>query len=94
MVVNGFSAFLSFTVVLIFAVAKFKEGAWLIVVVGPLLYIGLIRLHRQYVAEAEHARDRRRRGVRGAPSCAATWSSSSSTASTWPPPGPSSTPAR
>ena len=52
-VINGFSAFLSFTVVLIFAVAKFKEGAWLIFVVGPLLYIGLIRLHRQYVAEAD-----------------------------------------
>ena len=51
--VNGFSAFLSFTVVLIFAVAKFKEGAWLIFVVGPLLYIGLIRLHHQYVTEAE-----------------------------------------
>ena len=51
--INGFSAFLSVTVVLIFAVAKFKEGAWLIVVVGPLLYIGLIRLHHQYVREAE-----------------------------------------
>jgi amino acid transporter len=51
--INGFSAFLSFSVVLIFAVAKFKEGAWLIVVVGPLLYIGLIRLHHQYVEEAE-----------------------------------------
>jgi amino acid transporter len=51
--INGFSAFLSFTVVLIFAVAKFKEGAWLIFVVGPLLYIGLIRLHRQYAREDE-----------------------------------------
>ena len=51
--VNGFSAFLCFTVVLIFAVAKFKEGAWLIFVVGPLLYIGLIRLHHQYETEAE-----------------------------------------
>ncbi len=49
--INGFSAFLSFTVVLIFSVAKFKEGAWLIFVVGPLLYIGLIRLHHQYVRE-------------------------------------------
>jgi amino acid transporter len=52
-VVNGFSAFLSFTVVLIFSVAKFKEGAWLIFVVGPLLYIGLIRMHRQYAREDE-----------------------------------------
>jgi hypothetical protein len=52
-VVNGFSAFLSFSVVLIFAVAKFREGAWLIVVVGPLLYLGLIRLHAQYTQEEE-----------------------------------------
>jgi amino acid transporter len=50
--INGFSAFLSFTVVLIFAIAKFKEGAWLIVVIGPLLYIGLIRLHHEYTQES------------------------------------------
>jgi amino acid transporter len=49
--VNGFSAFLTFTVVLIFAFAKFREGAWVIVVVGPLLYVGLIRLHGQYEKE-------------------------------------------
>jgi amino acid transporter len=52
-VINGFSAFLSFTVVLIFAVAKFREGAWLIFVVGPLLYFGLIRLHARYAQEDE-----------------------------------------
>ncbi len=51
--VNGFSAFLSFTVVLIFAVVKFKEGAWLIFVIGPLLYFGLIRTNRQYAREAD-----------------------------------------
>ena len=53
MAVNGFSSFLSGVVVLIFAVAKFNEGAWVIVVVGPLLYFGLIRLHRQYDEEVE-----------------------------------------
>jgi amino acid transporter len=52
-VVNGFSGFLSFTVVLIFAVAKFKEGAWLIFVVGPLLYVGLIYMHRLYAREED-----------------------------------------
>jgi amino acid transporter len=52
-IINGFSAFLCFTVVLIFAVAKFTEGAWLIVVIGPLLYMGLIRMHRQYDREDE-----------------------------------------
>ncbi|MGP0032824.1 MAG: amino acid permease [Acidimicrobiales bacterium] len=51
--VNGFSAVLTAFVVLIFAVVKFKEGAWVIVVVAPLMYLGLIRLHRQYAREAE-----------------------------------------
>ncbi len=50
-VVNGFAAALSGVVVLIFAVAKFTEGAWVVVVVGPLLYWGLLRLHREYVNE-------------------------------------------
>jgi amino acid transporter len=53
LVVNGFSSFISAVVVLIFAVAKFKEGAWVVVVVGPLLYLGLVRLHRQYDRESE-----------------------------------------
>jgi hypothetical protein len=38
-------------VVAIFVVVKFTEGAWVIVVVAPLLYWGLIRLHREYVRE-------------------------------------------
>jgi hypothetical protein len=37
---------------LIFAIAKFTEGAWLIVVVFPLLVLALMRLNRQYRAEA------------------------------------------
>ncbi len=51
--VNGFAAFLSASVVAIFAVAKFTEGAWVVVVVGPILFLGLIRLHRRYVAEEQ-----------------------------------------
>ena len=39
-------------VVLIFAVAKFAEGAWLIVIVFPVLVFVLIRLNREYRAEA------------------------------------------
>jgi amino acid transporter len=52
-IVNGFSAFLTAVIVLIFATVKFTEGAWVVVVVGPLMYFGLIRLHHQYVDE-EH----------------------------------------
>jgi amino acid transporter len=51
--VNGFSAILTLGVVLIFAFAKFLQGAWVVVVIGPLMYWGLIRLHREYVSEAE-----------------------------------------
>jgi amino acid transporter len=40
-------------VVLLFAVVKFTEGAWLIVIIFPLLVFALIRLHREYQAEAE-----------------------------------------
>jgi amino acid transporter len=49
--INGFAAVLSALVVLIFAVFKFVEGAWLVVLAGPILYFLLIRLHRQYTAE-------------------------------------------
>ncbi len=50
-VINGFSAVLTASIVLIFAIVKFKEGAWVVVVLGPLMFYGLIRLHRQYVNE-------------------------------------------
>ncbi|MGH9029052.1 MAG: amino acid permease, partial [Acidimicrobiales bacterium] len=51
-VINGFAAVLSAVVVLIFAIFKFAEGAWLVVVAGPVLYLMLLRLHRQYTAES------------------------------------------
>ena len=50
--VNGISAGLSAIVVVIFAVTKFTEGAWAVVVLFPLLVWGLIRLHRQYTDES------------------------------------------
>jgi amino acid transporter len=51
--VNAFSAVLSITVVGILLVTKFFEGAWIIALVGPPLYIALIRLHRQYQGETD-----------------------------------------
>ncbi len=50
--INLSSAILSTIVVGIFAVAKFTEGAWLVVVVFPVLVFLLIRLNREYRAEA------------------------------------------
>jgi amino acid transporter len=49
--INGTAAVLSFVVDLIFAVTKFKEGAWVVVVLLPLGVLVLLRLHRQYVEE-------------------------------------------
>ncbi|TSE01499.1 amino acid permease [Skermania sp. ID1734] len=50
--INLSAAVLSTVVVAIFAVAKFTEGAWLVVVVFPLLVWILMRLNREYRAEA------------------------------------------
>jgi hypothetical protein len=52
LVINLSAGILSTIVVGIFAIAKFTEGAWLVVVVFPILVFALMRLNRQYRAEA------------------------------------------
>ena len=52
LVINLSAGILSTSVVAIFAIAKFAEGAWLVVVVFPVLVLALMRLNRQYRAEA------------------------------------------
>lgn len=50
--INLSAGILSTVVVGIFAVAKFTEGAWLVVVVFPVLVFGLMRFNREYRSEA------------------------------------------
>ncbi len=50
--INLSAGIVSTIVVLIFAITKFTEGAWLIVVVFPLLVFTLIRLNREYRTES------------------------------------------
>ena len=52
LVINLSAGIGSTIVVAIFAVAKFTEGAWLVVVLFPVLVIVLMRLNREYRAEA------------------------------------------
>src|SRR6201999_1283955 len=52
LVINLSAGFLSTVVVGIFAIAKFTEGAWLVVVVFPILVFALMRVNRQYRAES------------------------------------------
>ncbi len=51
--INGLSGAVSFLVVIIFAVVKFTEGAWLVLVTAPILVITFLRLRRQYDREQE-----------------------------------------
>jgi len=53
LVLNGAAGGLSAIVVAIFAVVKFTEGAWIVVVVFPILVFALIRLNQEYRMEAE-----------------------------------------
>src|SRR6202044_633098 len=50
--INLSAGILSTIVVGIFAIAKFTEGAWLGDVVFPILVFALMRLNKQYRAEA------------------------------------------
>ncbi|WP_197383461.1 amino acid permease [Mycolicibacterium mengxianglii] len=52
LVINFSAGLVSTVVVAIFAIAKFTEGAWLVVVIFPILVFALIRLNREYRAEA------------------------------------------
>jgi amino acid transporter len=66
LVINFSSGVLTSIVVVIFAWVKFTEGAWLIVILFPVLVFVLIRLNREYRAEAtvlENIGERRASGV-------------------------------
>jgi amino acid transporter len=51
--INIAAGALSAVVVAVFAVVKFTEGAWLVVVLFPILWFAFIRLNREYTMEAE-----------------------------------------
>ena len=42
MVINGFGAVVTFVVMIIFAMTKFRDGAWIIVLLVPMLVLHLL----------------------------------------------------
>jgi hypothetical protein len=48
MIINGFGAMLTALVVVIFAVFKFKDGAWVVVILIPVLVAIFSAIHRHY----------------------------------------------
>lgn len=53
MLINGVGAFCTFAVMVIFAVTKFTEGAWVVVILIPSVVAILLTIHRHYVRVAQ-----------------------------------------
>ena len=48
MIVNGFGAVCTFVVMIVFAVTKFREGAWFVIVLLPVLLFVFYSIHHHY----------------------------------------------
>ncbi len=48
MIVNGFGAVMTAVVALVFASTKFRDGAWIVLILIPLLVTGFSAIHRHY----------------------------------------------
>lgn len=55
--VNGTGAVMSLVVAGIFVATKFAEGAWVILVIVPVIVVLLVRMNRQYVDEESELED-------------------------------------
>lgn len=53
MIINGFGAATTLVVMVVFAVTKFTDGAWIVVVLIPMLVAGLSAIHRHYAVLAK-----------------------------------------
>jgi len=54
LLINGFGAVLTFVVMIVFAVTKFADGAWIVVVLVPTLVIIFFGIHHHYKDVAQH----------------------------------------
>ena len=55
--INGIGAVLSFLVLIIVASMKFTEGAWVIMLLVPIMVFGLMRLNKAYESEREELQE-------------------------------------
>ena len=49
--INALSCFVTLVIALVFAVVKFSEGAWIVVVAGPIMVLGLLQMNKSYKKE-------------------------------------------
>lgn len=64
LVVNGVGAIATFVVLMIFILTKFVHGAWIVVVVIPLLVLMFLKIHRHYVDVAQQLSTEGLQGLR------------------------------
>jgi len=48
MIINGFGATCTFIVMIVFAVTKFASGAWVVIIIIPLLVTAFLNIHHHY----------------------------------------------
>jgi len=48
MVINGFGAICTFVVMWVFAITKFRDGAWIVLILMPALVVMFTSIHRHY----------------------------------------------
>jgi len=63
MFINGFGAICTAIVMVVFAVTKFREGAWIILIIVPLLVSLFFTIHRHYKDLAGHLTLDKFRGI-------------------------------
>ncbi len=51
--INGVAGSLSLVIVIIFAIVKFTEGAWVVLVTAPIMVFSFLRLRKRYDAESK-----------------------------------------
>jgi hypothetical protein len=54
MFINGFGSFCTAIVMLVFAITKFRDGAWLVLILTPVLVVIFFRIHHHYKNVARH----------------------------------------
>jgi hypothetical protein len=52
-VINSLAGSVSLIIVIIFSIVKFTQGAWLVLLVAPIMVVSFLRLRRQYTREQD-----------------------------------------
>lgn len=54
--INGFGAFITAVVVVIIAITKFQQGAWIVVFLIPILVLGMLKIKKHYTGVHDQLR--------------------------------------